>query len=323
MAKSSVIFLVGVSSLLTLMVIGITSGTHESGKLKDFRESKAKFIANQGLEIYLEKVKLNSDLEGDFLNNKFAGGEYDIHISSSENDLSIQSKASYNGKNYVSELSARKSKINFPKSEAVVFISAEDILFKQSGKSLIDGRDYLLNGIVKLTPTLAEIGVDEKADSIFIKDNKGSRLNSIKVVEQYLNCEALAENLIASADLKLQPGKYEDAELGSDNNPKIIYAKGDVKLSGNSFGCGIIVSDGSIELSGNSFFKGMILMNNKKAVSATIKDQASVYGAAVLDAEIVSINLEGNAKLYYSSKALSHVKDNLKTSKLDIFSWKK
>jgi hypothetical protein len=103
--------------------------------------------------------------------------------------------------------------------------------------------------------------------------------------------------------------------------PVIAHAKGDLKISGNSTGCGVLVVDGNLEMSGSFDFVGVIFV----AGSVTFTGgggKKNLRGALLTPGNIAGTDgsLSGSVNLQYSSQAI-----DLLTSKLsdgvELISW--
>jgi hypothetical protein len=125
---------------------------------------------------------------------------------------------------------------------------------------------------------------------------------------------------------------------GTTAHPKIVYIKGDqdptgaynaLSLSGGTTGSGILViEDGDLDVTGNFRWEGLILVTGKYVgVAFRGGGDQSVYGG-VISNEMASDEerglleglVAGNAKLLYSSQAMSNVQNSQKL--LRVYSWR-
>lgn len=122
---------------------------------------------------------------------------------------------------------------------------------------------------------------------------------------------------------------------GTTTDPKIVYLKGDsaghgLDISGTSSGTGIlIIESGTLDISGNFTWNGPIIVTgtgvkvryhgggNQAIWGGVIVNELSNDGSTNLEADIA-----GNAKIFYSTEAISTVMNGLGGRKfMSLYSW--
>jgi hypothetical protein len=102
---------------------------------------------------------------------------------------------------------------------------------------------------------------------------------------------------------------------------QIAHAKGNLHLSGNTRGCGILIVDGNLEVTGNFDFVGVVFV----AGSVTFKGGGgakNIRGAVFTPGNVTGedIDISGSIRITYSSEAISIVNTQL-SSGVQLVSW--
>lgn len=88
----------------------------------------------------------------------------------------------------------------------------------------------------------------------------------------------------------------------------IIYHKGNMSLSGNGAGQGILLVEGDLDVAGNVSFYGPVIVMGAIKFTGTSKEDAKFYGA-VFSKSVDTSKLSGNASIQYSSCAVQRALD--------------
>ncbi|MSP15087.1 MAG: hypothetical protein EXR73_00500 [Myxococcales bacterium] len=102
--------------------------------------------------------------------------------------------------------------------------------------------------------------------------------------------------------------------------PQVTYAKGDLKLSGTTTGCGVLLVEGNLEVTGALDFAGLVVVGGNTSFRTGSNVQI-LWGALATVATVSGEDVEigGNATIQYSSSVLSTVGSNM--SGLRLKSW--
>ena len=333
--KAIIILAMGFSIITSFLILKLNANSKEGVKttVESFEETRARLIANSGVEVYLEKLRRNKTLLGDFSENPLMQGNYDISIAGPDSALQIVSTAYFGEITHQSIVKAKRDPVKFPPVLGALYVSSDNLSLQLNGNLEIDGNDHNTNGTPGPNPPLPGIAVDDKTDSAYIinylkpkisKDIKGYGGTPSVYTKQSSISDwgETTENIIFAADITLPSGTYGSGTvLGTPSEPKITYVTGDVHLSADAIGDGIMVVDGNLTMSGNFTYRGIILVYGKSTIETQIVGNGGVYGSTILVGENVSIHSTGNSSFFYSSEAIKNGMLNLKSSRFRILSW--
>jgi hypothetical protein len=273
MGRALLIIVIGVAALLSILKANLSSNSSQEvdNSVNFFKKTQARLIANSGIEIYLEKLRRDKNLTGEFEDNSVMGGKYDINISGPDSALNIISAARFYGTEHRSFVIAKRTPVQMPKINSALYINATGLGLKLNGNMYIDGNDHNTDGSPGPNTAVPGVGLDSPADSAYFKNNIKPKIYndilglgdtpSIRSVADTTDWLAVTEALIFAADITIPSGTYNEAgQYGTPSEPKITYVNGDVHLSGGFQGDGIMIVNGSVEMSGNSTFRGIVLI---------------------------------------------------------------
>lgn len=107
-------------------------------------------------------------------------------------------------------------------------------------------------------------------------------------------------------------GTYTGAIGSYPSSPQLFYSNGDIKISGNGQGYGIMIIDGNLTISGNWDFVGLIFVSGKVTFSGGGSTK-KLQGAVFVDGDAQDLAVSGNITLQYSSEAVTNVTNFLDT----------
>lgn len=333
--KTLIILALGFSIITSFFILKLNANSKEglNTAVGSYEDTRARLIANSGVEVYLEKLRRNKTLSGNFYENPMMQGTYDISISGPDTALTVLSTARFGESTHQSIVKAMRDPVKFPPVAGALYVASDNLSLQLNGNLEIDGNDRNTNNTPGPNPPLPGIAVDDKADSAFIinylkpkiaKDIKGfGGIPSVRTAKTTVSSwKEVAENIIFASDITLTSGTYGSGTvLGTPTNPKITYVTGNVHLSGQAVGDGIMVINGNITMSGNFVYRGIILVYGKSTIETQIVGNGGVYGSTILVGDNVSIHATGNSSFYYSSQAIKNGQLNLKSSRFRILSW--
>ncbi len=136
-----------------------------------------------------------------------------------------------------------------------------------------------------------------------------------------------------SRSFQVDPGSYTNVVWGNDatGSYQVTYTKGDVRLSGNGKGAGVLVVDGSLILSGKFQFVGLVMVRGDVRLTGG-GSEIHVFGSMMIGQTLTAIDpvsildpidvrLSGNSEVRYSSLALARAKALLRPGYAVLY-WK-
>ena len=334
MGKSILIITIGLSMIIGFFILKLNANSKEglSVTVHQFEITQARLIANSGVETYLEKMRRNKTLSGNFLDNPLFEGSYDIYISGPDSDLTITSIGKFDTVTHQSIVNAKRSAIELPPIYGSMYVSSSNLSLNLNGNLLIDGNDTNPDGTSGTAASVPGISVDSPNDSAFIvNDLKPKIANdivgsggspSVSTVDDALDWNEITQNLIFAADITVPGGTYTTTmTFGTTAEPKITYITGDVTLSGTCDGDGIMIINGNLSMAGQFTYRGIIIVYGQSTIDTKIAGNGGIYGSIILVGQSVSIQATGNSSFYYSSQAIQNAQDNLKSSRFEIVKW--
>ncbi|MCH8942368.1 MAG: hypothetical protein IIA48_08040 [Bacteroidetes bacterium] len=334
MGKLIIILSMGVSIIISILIISLNKNSEIGlqGTINSFVNTQTRLIANSGVEIYLEKIRRNKTLMGNYLNNTLMNGNYDIYIHGSDSLLTIKSIGHFNGNSHTTIVKAKRDAIIVPDVNSALYVSSNNLNINLHGNIDINGNDHDIDGSEIPGFPLPGIGVDTQADSAYIIDNIKSKINnsiqgaggapSVGVVQDTTNWLEISENFIFAADITLSSGTYSTGSVfGTKSEPLITYITGDVHFTGSAYGYGILIINGNLEMSGNFTFHGLVIAYGQSSVETKTTGNSGIIGAAIFVGNSIDMQATGNAKIYYSTQAIDNLKAKIKSSRFKILSW--
>lgn len=334
MGKSILIVTIGLSMIIGFFILKLNANSKEglSVTVHQFEITQARLIANSGIETYLEKMRRNKTLSGNFLNRPLFGGSYSVYISGPDSNLTIRSVGKFDAVEHESLVKATRSPVELPPIYGSLYVSSTNLSLNFNGNMLIDGNDTKTDGTPGSGVPLPGVSVDSPNDSSYIVNTLKSKITkdilglgsapSVRTVNDVLDWNEVTQNLIFAADITVPGGTYTNAmEFGTPSNPKITYVTGNVTLSGKCDGDGIMIINGNLNMAGQFTYRGIIIVYGQSTIDTKVAGNGGIYGSTILVGSSVNIQATGNSAFYYSSQAIQNAKDNLKSSRFKIVSW--
>lgn len=350
MGKSILILTLGVSLIVGFIILKLntnaTSGVETT--MNKFDQTHARLIANSGIEIYLEKLKIDRSMLNDsFPNNNLFNGTYDIWITGPDSFVTVKSVATFmDSVTHTSIAEARADRIKVEPSRAALYLASQTIGSTKhnpkttiNGNIHIDGHDH--NHIAPYdsipgNPSVPGIGVDgiQQRDTVIamLANNTDAHITgyggppSVHIVpEDTVAWDEYALELANNPDIQipLPPKSPKLTDWGTLSSPKVTFVHGDITINNSdvSTGCGILVVDGSLTVLGNFTYVGLVISFKETLVlggGGTVTIVGSLVGAGT---EIDLTNNLGNFSILYSSSALSLIENLIQTKRFEILSW--
>ena len=129
---------------------------------------------------------------------------------------------------------------------------------------------------------------------------------------------AAAFNLMADYTLAGNQTNPVVPDWGDLNDLKIIHIAGDLAISGNMTGAGVLVIDGNFQMGGTINWEGVVIcLGDVDVVGGG--SAKNIVGALLIQGTVAgNSNINGNVKVLYSSQMLQNL--NM-LSKYEITSW--
>lgn len=196
----------------------------------------------------------------------------------------------------------------------------------------INGNDTNLDNTPGPNPAIPGIGTDGNPSGILAQLSKSQKpcvvgkggAPSVSTVAPTDVCAEIGQlGALATTTWGAGATSLDNAALGDRAKMKAVvaHAKGDLKLSGSTTGCGILVVDGNLTVTGNFDYAGLILVMG----SVTFKGgggNKDLHGALFTPGSVVGedVDLSGTIQIRYSSQALTTVTSQV-SSGVQLVSW--
>ncbi len=219
-------------------------------------------------------------------------------------------------------------------ADQAVYVDDAAASFKFSGTAfLISGNDTNLDGTPG--PGAAKPGIGTVGDPAGIKSQLKANqkpnviglggapsVANVGDIDMPATMDALKE--LATLVFNGPDDSYS-GDLGDfdDQVAVITHAKGDLKLNGNTSGCGILIVDGDVDFNGNFDYAGIIYVSgavrfNGGGGGKNLRGALFTLGAVTGN----DVTINGSVDLRYSSEAITLINTQL-SSALTVVSWKR
>jgi len=343
MGKGLIIIVLGMSVIIGFYILKLNANSKEnlSTTVNMFEQTQARLIANSGVEVYLEKLKLDRTMmNSSFTNNSLFGGTYDINISGPDSLVKVTSIATFMGEAHTTVVEASADRVPIIPGPGAMYLSAGTIaaLKKNAigGSIEINGNNHDLNGNPIAGPPVPGIAVDGEAQRLAIIDmiNKNKIENilgaggtpSVAVVNDTINWSEYAQLLADNPDYLID----EQVKIKSTNTwgtvaqPKVTFINGDITLSNSqaASGCGILVVNGNLTVNGGFDYKGLLVAFKNTNLDIKLTGNVQIIGSLVAAGEKISVDVSsGNFSSLYSTDAIALLESLLLTKRFSILTW--
>ena len=227
---------------------------------------------------------------------------------------------------------ARSAPITLPRAGAI-FVDVGVALDLKGNSFFIDGRDHKLDGTLSGAASLPGISTavgspvgSNKTDLLAqIPSGNYTQIKGIggppSLAEQSLDLKALIAQMKELTTNELVPGTYTNLVVGNPakNELPVTYVDGDLHLSGNSSGGGVLIVDGSVTMTGKFNFQGLILVTGDVKLSGG-GSGIHILGSLMVEDTLTAVDLDssetkisGNSEVYFSSAAIERAQAALPT----------
>jgi hypothetical protein len=343
MGKGLLIVTLGMSIIISFYILKLNANSKEnlSTTVDMFKQTKARLIANSGVEVYLEKLKHNRSLmNSSFNDNTLFGGTYDITISGPDSLVQVTSMATFMGTQHTTVVEAAADKVPLYPAPGAMYLSAGTVVGLKknaiNGNIKIDGNDHNLSGELTGGSAVPGISVDGEPQKESVID-----MITKNTIDQVLGTGGTPSVMVSSTAVDW----VEYAQLVADNpdiivdsqdkikttntwgtlfEPKVTFVNGDIKINNSQVanGCGILVVNGSLEINGGFDYIGLVIAFKNTIIDIKLNGNARILGSLVVAGDQINVDVSsGNFKSLFSSEALNLIQVLLETKRFTILSW--
>jgi len=141
-----------------------------------------------------------------------------------------------------------------------------------------------------------------------------------------LDLATLVAQASTAAETRLSAGTYSTLALGTPtpSGMTVVYADGDIVLSGDGAGAGILVVDGDLDISGNFVWQGIVIVRGRVILTGGGTNKM-IIGGLIVGEEVTSsvstssVKVTGTADMLYSSAAINMASQAL--IMMSVLSW--
>lgn len=121
-----------------------------------------------------------------------------------------------------------------------------------------------------------------------------------------MDLQAIADTYSPLAEYVVPAGTYDDVAWGSLDDYTVVHCTGDLHLSGNVSGGGILIVDGDMTVSGSFTWYGLCIVLGDVTFTGGGAG-IHLYGSTLIQGSSNDQTVSGNADVLYSSEALNRL----------------
>lgn len=309
---------------------------------REIRYEKAFFIAEAGIE--LAKAELRSDGASSFsTTTNFGGGEARYRtIMTTPSNVTIWSTGTYENVSRVLEVAVLVDPGNFPppSADGALGVYGTGAYITVAGNATIDGRDYNVptnfdcngascNGTLTTNPAVPGV-FSTTTDTVVTTSGSGDVVGNPPTTNGTSQFgtnywQDQADVWSSQAAITLTGGTYSAAtDLGTRDNPQITFVTGDLTITSNLDGAGVLIvmNGADLTLGGNFHYEGIIILlgNNVFKATGTVR----IFGALVIaGGGVNTTTTQGTPSILYSSQALANLQNlQMNPRSLSVVYWR-
>jgi PilX N-terminal len=203
-------------------------------------------------------------------------------------------------------------------SPGAIYLPGNSVTPNFNGNSfLVDGHDTNLDGSPNPSgdaPGIAartQSSVDsvtnalsgQQADNVIGQGGMPSvKMSNGFTTSQLLN--QIVPGIASTPGVVTNPSLTGNDTFGTQASPQITHFTGDVTVSGNLSGFGVLLVDGGLTISGSSTFTGLIIVQGTTDIT-TVQGNTTILGS--IWTTDLRLTVGGSASVTYSSQALAQV----------------
>jgi len=216
-------------------------------------------------------------------------------------------------------------RINTAFSPGAIYLPNDSVDPNFNGnKFLVDGFDTNLDGTLNPTGNVPGITTHSQAGADGVINALGTGQNdnviglggmpSVKMANGFTTSQLLNQmvpSILGSPGVVTDPRINGNDTFGTCNSsttaPQVTHFTGDVNITGNMTGCGILIVDNSLTISGDTTFTGLIIVKGTTSIGknpsdTTVQGNTTILGA-IWTTDLV-LTVGGSASVTYSTQAL-------------------
>lgn len=343
MGKTALIIVLGMSISLAFVKDVILQRPIEMAEnVADYHNAiTAKNIARSAANNYLLKLNEDKTLRGTFFeSNKYIDNGVDtVFISATgsggADTISLRVFAHYFNSMSGIEIKLLSSSFTIPPITSAIAYSGDNPDLDINGSLNIDGRNHdLFGNLSSSCVDLPGVAVSNIIDSTDVVDNQlKKKKDDDKVkgldgapsvhVRETADPSTYKDIIAANADFTLTSGTYSShLYYGSQTSPAIVYASGDIHLSGKLYGYGILLVEGTLQLTGQMDWYGLVGLVGTDTQLYSSTGTSRIIGGVVIGGDNKSAKLHGTTDVLYSCDAINNITMNASGLKVfNILSW--
>jgi type IV pilus assembly PilX-like protein len=121
-----------------------------------------------------------------------------------------------------------------------------------------------------------------------------------------VDLQTLHDTYIAQAQVILPAGTYSGVSWGDLDHYTSVWCQGDMHISGDCTGGGLLIVDGDLSITGSFTWYGVVLVMGSVTFSGGGND-IHIYGSCLSQGGVNDQTVGGNADILYSSEALNRL----------------
>jgi prepilin-type processing-associated H-X9-DG protein len=215
-----------------------------------------------------------------------------------------------------------------------VYVDPDVALDLKGNAFLLDGNDHALDGTVlpggAVDGIATEIGDPPGANEVNLLSQIDS--NNYDQVIGVGGMPSIGETADVPLDSmfelfksvktqELAPGTYNSPTFGNLSNLEVTYVNGDLQLTGNGQGAGVLFVDGSVTFTGQFTFHGLIIVRGDARMTGGGAG-IHVLGSMMIGESFTAVDplnpedltVSGNADIFYCSEMLDRLSSLLRAS---------
>ncbi len=225
--------------------------------------------------------------------------------------------------------------VQVPQVEAAVQFNVSAPIVDLKGDAfLISGEDHDLDGNVDaLAPQKA--GIASPADvGVVVSQIAPARYDQVvgaggmPSVGQVgaMDLATIVAQARSGATVQVEPGTHTNLALGTATAGGVVvaYCDGDLHLSGNNEGAGVLIVDGDLDISGSFLWTGIIIVRGRATLVGGGGGKRLIGGLIIgeeitSDVDTTEVTVTGTVDLFYSSQAIALASQSLYV--MSVLSW--
>ena len=283
----------------------------------------ARNISNSATELGIS-IFAETGNDSSYSNSDFMGGSFTAFFTDLGDTLRLTVTATYEGESHTSRVDILSHSSIMPSTTASGSFKSPNVSYFFSDSIRISGVDTNIDGTPGPAPALPGITVGSSADSVALATEigantewvQGSSSIDVDTTTAAVDLNELFSYYETIADMSLTGGSFSDVNWGTQADPVIVYIDGDVHLTGNSVGYGILAISGNLRMSASPTWYGLVIVHGDSVGSqdTRIENNSKIIGSIISDSPDNNLRITDSVIIKYSSEALDMVKTDIEST---------